>query len=264
MFSKELRVRRLLPMEFRRFRGGDAKRMNSMAFLLLACLVSVLMTSGWASAEQVQIQFLGPEDGAYVYDVVQKYYVYIDPYKATITGGNGEHWGNPTQVWCIDDKHQVYPGETWNAYVTPLTSSDLSHTYLGNSNTYKEMAYLIDEYKGLPLSDMKDRRAIQWVIWDLSLGGTAHGSQSPDYTMWKHDSDWSVLYNQWRDDAIAHYNSPQQNYAGWDILSGFAPYPSPGGQPQEFMVYVPEPVGILIFLGCTMMGIAGLARRLRK
>lgn len=160
---------------------------------------------------------------------------YIDPYL-------GKLGTTAITMFCVDPDHSVNVGDTWNVFVTSTPTSDWSHTYLKNSTTYGEMAYLAEQM--LATNDAPTRQAIQTVIW--ALANPTLVAQIPsgvDSTWWNNEV--TMFYN----DALAH-----------PLTSGFEILTDTASVKQEYLVLTPEPVSLLL-LGTGMLGFFGLRRR---
>jgi hypothetical protein len=142
-------------------------------------------------------------------DIYNGNYYTMSPYYATIDG----HPNVP--IWCIDWDHNANAGNTWTAYVTPLPSAPNSYTYLNSLVSYEKMAWLFDQY---PSQTDADKKAIQWLVWDIAHGSNTH----PGYT--------PTGYNYWDTQVNAHYADPGNNYSRWLIFSDV------NKTYQEFMV----------------------------
>jgi hypothetical protein len=149
----------------------------------------------------------------------------------------GTFGGQSAQFYCVDFSHDISGGMTWSAAVTPVTSGgNYSATFLGNlfsptyagsnsnaANDYLLFAYILTE-EG-QTTDQTTKAEDQWAVWSVTDGG---------YDPYGAASLASILTN-------AESNLSSFNPAGWDILT-----PDDGAYGQEFMVYTPEPSGILL------------------
>ena len=135
---------------------------------------------------------------------------------------------------CMDDFRGV--SGTWTASVTPVGSSDLSHTVLDSNNTVNKDGYIVT---GTQVYEMEaylfsqiiqpkaDRADLQLAAWALMDGTTmSNVISSNNKTV---ENDIGAAYN-----AITN---PQSGFnpANYEILSDL------NGKNQEFMAGIPEP-----------------------
>jgi hypothetical protein len=166
---------------------------------------------------------------------------YISPYYANITGTiTGTH----LDVFCVDPTHWSSLNSPWTINVTQVGSS--GGTYLGNSDLYKEAAYLLF-YTNHSQADMAN---IQAAIWSIIAPGNTLLS-SLVY------SSAGVQYWVGQANAILLSNFAGIDFSGIYILSDV------NKVNQEFLVRVPEPTTILL-LGAGILGIGIFARRKNK
>jgi hypothetical protein len=153
----------------------------------------------------------------------------IPPYGGTLDGQAAE-------FYCVDFSHDIVSGDSWPAIVTPLSnSSNYSSTYLytgSNATTemiYQEFAWLITQ--GMGSTNQNAIAADQWAIWSLS-----GGAGDDPYTGPTDSASYLLAEAQ---TAVNNGFTGQ----GWEILT---PDNAAGGYGQEFMVYTPEPAGLLL------------------
>ncbi|MGB6431241.1 MAG: thioester domain-containing protein [Candidatus Acidiferrales bacterium] len=165
----------------------------------------------------------------------------IPPYGGTLNGQSEE-------FYCVDFSHDIVAWDTWPAIVTPLSNtSNYSPTYLytGNNATtetiYQEFAWLITQEMSAPSNDAA--AADQWAIWSLSGGNDPYTGPTDNATF---------LLGQALDAVDSGFTGQ-----GWEILT---PDNAAGGQGQEFMVYTPEPSGLLL-LGMGLCALIFVKRR---
>jgi hypothetical protein len=164
-----------------------------------------------------------------------KYNVYIGPYTLSLNGQN-------TAAMCIDFFDEGSVGDTWNAYVTQVGSSNLSDTYHPSyGQEYEEEAYLFSQIT----EPGSDRTGLQEAAWDI----TAYGITNSSYK-------YLIGDNSYIDAALANYN--KINLSGYEIVSDTI-----AGAEQEFIVCAPEP-GSLTLLGAGLLLAFGAATWRRR
>ena len=164
-----------------------------------------------------------------------KYNVYIGPYTLSLNGQN-------TAAMCIDFFAESNVGDTWNAYVTQVGSSNLSNTYHPTyGQEYEEEAYLFSQI----IEPGSDRTGLQEAAWDI----TAYGITNSSYK-------YLIGDNSYIDAALANYN--KINLSAYEIVSDTV-----AGAEQEFIVCAPEP-GSLTLLGAGLLLAFGAAAWRRR
>ena len=149
--------------------------------------------------------------------------------------------GKDVPALCIDFVDDSSLNTPWNAYVTPVGSSDLSDTYHPTfGQEYEEATYLYSQI----LQPGSDRTGLQVAAWDIMTYGITDSS----YTSLIGD-------NSYIDAALDNYNT--MDFTGYEILSDTTAH----GQ-QEFLVATPEP-GSLLLLGAGLIAAGVWGRRRR-
>lgn len=154
----------------------------------------------------------------------------IPPYGGTLTSGGVTQ---NEQFFCVDFAHQITGGMSWNVTVTSLTGSNFSSTFLGNQNTYLELAWLVTKMMGAPSQMIAAQ--YQYAIWSLTGGPNPYGTNS------------SLLKQAAA--AIGSFNAQ-----GWEILT------PTGNQGQEFLIYTSEP-SVLVMLLAGLLALALVAHK---
>jgi hypothetical protein len=168
----------------------------------------------------------------------------IPPYGGTLNGQAAE-------FYCVDFTHDIVSGDSWQAIVTPLTTTaNYSSTYLysdfsGNATetetTYEEFAYLITQEQ-TPGATQTQIAADQWAIWSVTGGSDPYtGALSAS----------TLLGNALT--AVDNGFTAQ----GWEILT---PDNANGSYGQEFLVQSPEP-GEMALLGIGLCALFMLKRK---
>lgn len=160
--------------------------------------------------------------------------------------------GGPTfAMFCVDFAHEVWIGQTWSAYITPLAWDLNAHTRGGNAKLtqYREAAWLSTQFASAATSQWGNIHA---TIWQLMTPGLA-GEPTP-------------ASSYWLTQANAHYLD-----AGVSFYNRFALVTptnrSDPSSPQEFLIQTtttPEPAETaLLGTGLGGLGLLALARRRR-
>ena len=163
-------------------------------------------------------------------------------------------------IVCVDLNNSFYEGQSYNANLTLLSSSDsdlLARTRwgmgYGDANTvrhlYLKMAWLAGHFYTEPSSEWA---GIQGAIWHLTTGGALPfgGETNPNVQTWV-----SLAYQS---------DLTSIDASGWAVVTDVSATGFEGGA-QEFLVrtnVVPEPSTYLL-LATGLAGIALIARRRR-
>jgi hypothetical protein len=93
--------------------------------------------------------------------------VYVGPYNFTTSNGQS------LQLVCDDFYNEVYPGESWTA--TTSTVSSLGNVmFSGSATQYQEIAWLVGKMSA-NMGNAETVGDIQWAIWDIFDSGiSAH------------------------------------------------------------------------------------------
>lgn len=197
--------------------------------------------------------------------------VYTYPYNFTVNGTQN------VPLMCDTFTNEIYQGETWSAYVSPITGVTTA-THLGLFAGESDSAILYDAagliylgalgvgplastYSGANLSS----GLANWAIWNLfepsSVASNPYGSGQPS----------STFLNSLDSTAIADVSTVQGYAANISLLNAddvvvYTPQtgtqvPSIDGTPQEFIGRVPEP-GITALLGFGLTSLWALRRRI--
>jgi len=166
--------------------------------------------------------------------------------------------GQLVPAMCMDDFRGV--NGTWTAWVTPVGSSDLSHTVLGSNQTRTDDGYSVT---GVQLYEMEayifseivqpnaDRKHLQLAAWALMDPSTMSNVIKDKNTFVQNDIAGAY-------DAIHNRNSGF-NPGAYEILSDI------GGKNQEFIVATPEPsMFFLMGTGLVLAGAIRFSRRRKK
>lgn len=168
----------------------------------------------------------------------------IDPYTGILDK-------NAVLLWCVDPDHEVNTYDTWPVYIS-YAGGNLSQTYLGNANTYGEMAWLITQFQG---ANTTTQQELQAAIWLIAEGETTQAAEQagPFTVNGESTAFWNSLYgsNGYITNAPEHVLT-----SGFEILSDTTGNTS--NAKQEFIVMTPEPSTILQ-LGAGLIALFALA-----
>lgn len=154
--------------------------------------------------------------------------VYIGPHTLSMDGES-------LAALCIAFNDESHINDKWNAYITPVGSSDLSHTYHPTFGVeYEEEAYLFSQI----IKPGADRTGLQEAAWDI----TSYGITDSSYK-------YQIGDNSYIDAALANYN--KIDLSGYELVSDTVRH----GE-QEFLVQVaPEPGSLALFAVALALGV---------
>ena len=99
------------------------------------------------------------------------FWAFSSPYQGAIAPVNAPNSFFDLMVWCVDEMHDAYVGQTYGAWITPLSSPDFSHTRLGAAQrTEYEWAALLAGSMDLNWTNSADRNqtvALQDAMWAI-------------------------------------------------------------------------------------------------
>jgi len=227
--------------------------MKRFAGVLLLFVLMIAAPAALADGTPVTMTFTGVNginDGHY----------YVSPYQGLITS-NGQN--SLVTLFCDDFNNEVTWNQTWQANITPLSSSDLSNTRYGNAadvallklsdpyyNTYSaaqlyaQAAWLATQFNQYLSTDPSQVIALQYAIWDL----------------FDPNAPTNAAAQAWILSAEQNYGSVNLN--NFELVTNVGPL-SLTGQVQEFIVPTPEP-GTFALLGVALLGLVFFARRKSK
>jgi len=224
--------------------------MKRFSGALLLVILFFAVPAAMADGTPVTMTFVGVNginDGAY----------YVSPYSGLMSS-NGQN--NLVTLFCDDFNNEVTWNQTWQANVTPLSSSSLSNTRYGNSldvalllgtdpyystytpaQLYAQAAWLTTQFNQYLTSNPGQVIDLQYAIWDLfdPNAPTNAGAQA-----------WILR-------AEMNYGSLDLN--NFEIVTNVGPL-SLTGQVQEFIVPTPEPATFLL-LGAGLLVVLFSGRR---
>jgi hypothetical protein len=212
-------------------------RMKATKTLLILAVMIMLAPLAHADGTPVAMVFTGvngANDGHY----------YVSPYNGTMNG-------QAVTLFCVDIINDVNYGQTWQANVTNLASSNLSNTRYGNSAIssvaanapvlYAEASWLTTQFA----SNSSDYVSLQYALWDLMNPGSEPTSYG------------NVQY--WLDLAAANYGTVDRSQ--FAVITNVGPL-TLTGQVQEFIIRTPEP-GTLALLVCGLFALSVFFSRRR-
>jgi hypothetical protein len=198
---------------------------------------------------------------------------YLSPYTGTIAPSGGQ--ASTVALYCDDFNHEATNGQTWNAYVTSVLSSNLSNTLFGATNPnptgptgntlYEEEAYLATQIQtNFAANNLSAIEAIQDAMWVLTDSPTNPSNPVPNAG--------SAAVQNWLNLAtadVANYQSTGNsavNYGNWYVLTDT----NTRNPHQEFLFYAsdshlfqtPEPATMAL-AGCGLLAVyfAGVRRK---
>jgi hypothetical protein len=199
------------------------------------------------------------------------FWAYSSPYDGALAPLDSPNSFVDIMVWCVDELHDAYVGQTYGAWITPLSSADFSHTRLGaGERTEYEWAALLAGSMDLNWASSADRTqtvALQDAMWAILGEGydaagrvaafeasTGYGpglgiTSGTDYSIAPgslNPAQWALVTCDPGVNGLGHPN-PVSSCAGQEFLIQL-----PGG-PKEV---TPEP-GTLALFGTGLVGMIG-------
>ena len=189
--------------------------------------------------------------------------VYVGPYNFTQNGQSA-------QLICDDFKDEVYPGESWTATVTSVSSINNNTTGLmfsgqtaGGLNLlgatgsfvqgYEAMAYLAGQMLAISGNPQNATQVgyLAYAIWAIFEGGNVK-SYLGNTAAWQTVEALAAGALQYVENPKNHVTAA--SFAGWELLT---PTCTPGGQcPQEYLKYVGVPEGGSALLYLLLAGVS--------
>ena len=189
------------------------------------------------------------------------YGVYTSPYSISINSGSS------VPMICDDFSTEISVGHTWDAIATngsvALTSSNISTdtkfgSFIGMKG-YEEIFYLVEVLQTESLSS-DEKEAISWAIWDVGATGNNNTINDIDTMIQNNGGNASTFLSisNTSDASAGYWIKQAEDGYGTVNLSEFTIYePNPTTSSQEFIRFqVPEP-NSLIFLGFSLLMVAG-------
>lgn len=152
-------------------------------------LIAALTLVGTTVEAQTTIQFQSSRPNP----SVVAFGSYVGPFWGTLTS-------DPTRptldLFCVDVLNRVSFGETFNANITNLASTDFSNTRhgLAKKESYVKAAWLADQYSAAGISTLQ-WGGIQAAIWELLNPNSVNGGSTVSNN--RHEAYWMSQVNGW-------------------------------------------------------------------
>lgn len=221
-----------------------------MRFVRALSTAAIFLTSASVQA-QVTVKFQPTRPNP----AVTAFGYYVGPFWGTVTS-------DPTKpvidLYCVDVLNSVNWGQTWNANLTNLASSNFSLTRHGAAkmDAYKKAAYLASWYNNSSINHNTQWGGIQAAIWNLLNPGNPNGGTNASSNTT--EAYWLAQANSWYGNAAA---VAQFDFSRWTIVTDVSAAGNVSGQGvQEFLTtgVTPEPE-TWILLGTGLLAIVGFA-----